>query len=314
MIKEILKNCKEFQQVLADIKGGRQAHSYLFISEDEYTAKEMAKLTAQALLCPDICDMCENCRKFNTEHPDVKYFPTKDKLLVEDSNYIASESYIKPIFANRKIFVINNFDKSTPEAQNKLLKTLEEPNSNMFYLLSTSNLNGVLPTIRSRCFKVQVGGFDQEIIKKELHGNNEIALALGNGYLGKTIELSKKTNLNDVFENAKNIICKLKQSKDVIIYSKKVLDKKDDIEFTFEILSAILEDIIAVKTRKFELMKFTNIKEDLRAVADEYSMKSISEIEKLIIQVKKEIESWTNMSLIVDNFLMNLLEVKYLCR
>ena len=318
MIKDILKKRDEFQKILEDIRGGRQAHSYLFISNDSFTAKEFSRLVAQAILCPNMCEECENCIKFHNEHPDVKYFPKKNQLLVDDSNYIVDESFVKPIFANDKIFIVDDFDKSTTEAQNKLLKVLEEPNSNMYYLLSTSNIENVLPTIRSRCFKVEIGAFSKEEIEKELVGvdpdTREIALALGNGYLGRTIELSKKKNLGDIFMLATNIICKMKSSKEVLVYSKRIMDNKDDILFIYEILTLILEDLIAIKTKQKNIVRLKYIESELNQVADEYSMKCITEIEKLIRNDVKEMKFFTNMTLIVDNFLMNMLEVKYLCR
>ena len=315
MIEEILKNCDEFKNILKEIKSGKPAHSYLFVSEDEFSAKELSRLTAQALLCSDLCGTCENCVKFKAGHPDVKFFPTKDKLLVEESNFIASESFIKPIFADRKMFVIDDFDKSTEEAQNKLLKTLEEPNENMFYLLSTSNPDLVLPTIKSRCFKVVVGRFNEEEIKRALGGNfDELALVLGDGYLGKTLALSKKDDLSQVFDLAKSVVFDLKQSKEVIVYSKKIFEKKDDLELILEVLSIILEDLMFVKTQKFDMLKLKSLRKEMVSVADQYSMKCIAEIEKLIINVKKEIGAYVNPALVIDNFLMGFLEVKYLCR
>lgn len=318
MIRNILQEREEFKKVLEDIKNGTQAHSYLFISNDSFTAKEFSRLVANALLCPELCGKCENCIKFKNDHPDVKYFPKKNQLLVEDSNYIVDESFVKPIFADNKIFIIDDFDKSTSEAQNKLLKVLEEPNSNMYYLLSTSNAQNVLPTIKSRCFKIEIGSFPREVIEKELKAvdsdTREIALALGSGYLGRTLELSSKKNLGDVFMLATNVICKLKSSKEVLIYSKKIMENKDDILFIFEIISMILEDLIAIKTKRMELVRLKYIEGELTGVSDEYSMRCITEIEKLIRRDIREINSFTNTNLIVDNFLMNLLEVKYLCR
>lgn len=318
MIQEILRNSDEFQNILKDIKEGKEAHSYLFISSDKFTANEMANLVANALLCPDLCGKCENCVKFQKEHPDVKYFPKKGQLLVEDSNFIVDESFVKPIFADKKIFIIRDFDLSTPASQNKLLKVLEEPNENMFYLLSTSNPESVLPTIRSRCFKVNIKNFDKETIEKELfglYGNlKRISVAVGGGYLGKTIELSRKENIEALFDLSLSIVTKLKASKEVVMFSKKLIDKKDDILLIFEMISLLLEDIIAIKAGQEELLKFEFVKDELKVVLNDYSLKAIAEIEKLIENVVMEFKSNANQILVVDNFLMNLLEVKYLCK
>lgn len=317
MIQEMLKNSEDFQNILKDIREGKEAHSYLFVSADKYTAKEMSKLVANALICSDLCGACANCIKFKSEHPDVKYFPKKNQLLVEDSNHVVEESFVKPIFADKKIFVINDFDNSTPASQNKLLKVLEEPNDNMYYLLSTSNIESVLPTIRSRCFKVDIKNFDKSLIEKELfglYGNlKRISLALGGGYLGKTIELSQKSNLEELFDISLSVVTKLKSSKEILIYSKKIIDKKDDILLIFEMFSLLMEDLIGLKTGYTDL-KFGFVKEELESVLNDYSLKAITEIEKLIENVVRELKSNTTQTLVIDNFLMNLLEVKYLCK
>ena len=318
MIKDILTNSEEFQGILRDIKAKKNSHSYLFSSPDRFTAREMARLVANALLCPDLCGKCENCIKFQSEHPDVKYFPKKNQLLVEDSNYIVDESFVRPIFADKKIFIIDDFDNSTPASQNKLLKVLEEPNDNMFYLLSTSSLQNVLPTIRSRCFKVEIGAFDKKVVEGILSdtdvSSKKLCLSLGGGYLGKTIELSKKDNLENLFNLASDILCSLKSSKEVLIYSKKILDEKDDILLIFEIISLLLEDLIAIKLHEFNLVRLEDAEQRLKQVSDDYSLKCIEEIQKSITKSVQELKSLTNTSLVVDNFLMNLLEVKYLCK
>lgn len=316
MIEKMLQESESFKRIIEDIKKGVNPHSYLFISSDKYTAQKMADLTAKGLLCNNLCGKCENCLK--VDHPDIKTFPTKDKLLVEDSNKIVEESFIHPIFADRKIFIIRDIDNSTAEAQNKLLKVLEEPNSNIYYILTTSNLENVLPTIRSRCFKVEIGAFSKAEIEKNIKISNEddreVILALGQGYLGKTIELSKKKNIRELFIVASSVICEMKSSKDVIKYSKRILEKKEDINLIFEIISQILEDLIMLKDKKTDLVKLSFFASELSKKTMDYSMKAICEIEKLIIKAMKELSYFTNLTLVVDNLLMNILEVKYRCR
>ncbi len=96
---------------------------------------------------------------------DIKMYPKNNaKLLVADANEIVSESFIKPVNLPYKIFLINNFDVSTEEAQNKLLKILEEPPKNVYFILSVKNEGKVLPTIKSRCDKIKILPLSQEEI------------------------------------------------------------------------------------------------------------------------------------------------------
>ena len=136
MIEKDLKKQANLVQFVEDIKNKREPHTLLFISSDSFLLEKLMDAFAQAVLCQDMCDDCLNCKKLlSKNHPDVMYFPTKNQLLVEDSNKITTESFTKPIFADNKIFIIKDFDKSTDEAQNKLLKVFEEPNANVYYFL-----------------------------------------------------------------------------------------------------------------------------------------------------------------------------------
>ena len=141
-----------------------------------------------------------------------------------------------------------------------------------------------------------------------------IAVAVGGGYVGKTLDLVKKFDLEEVFSISLDTLTKLTSSKDVLVYSKRILEKKDDIALIFEIISLILEDMLALKTKKADLLKLKFVKDEIKSALDDYSIKAISEIEKLITNVMQELKFNTNMTVVIDNFLMSLLEVKYLCR
>ena len=165
------KTIKKHNLVLSfqeELKNKREPHTSLFVSSDGLFAEKMMNTFAQAILCESLCDDCLNCKKLlSGNHPDVMYFPTKNQLLVEDSNKISNESFVRPIFADKKVFIIRDFDKSTAEAQNKLLKIFEEPMPNVYYLLSTTNIEKVLPTIRSRCFKITLPALSKEEIAND---------------------------------------------------------------------------------------------------------------------------------------------------
>ena len=192
MIEHIFKNMTFFIAFI-NAQNGRN-FSYLIISE-AFSASVVAKLFAQALLCKDMCGKCENCQKIVLgSHPDVKIFPENGRLLVEDSKKIVEESFVRPIFADKKIIIIQNLEDATEEAQNKLLKSLEEPNDSVTYILTTASPEKVLPTIRSRCIKIQIPPVKNSDVAPFLAGDEKtktLALAIGGGQVAKTIELSK---------------------------------------------------------------------------------------------------------------------------
>ena len=295
----------------------REPHTIIFISNDRVLSEKTIEAFAQTIICNDQCGECLNCKKLlSKNHPDVMYFPTKNQLLVDDSNKISAESFVKPIFADKKVFVIYNFDKSTEEAQNKLLKIFEEPNENVYYLLSTTCIEKVLPTIRSRCFKIYLNNLQREDLESEISAkcDRDLVLELAKNNLGKAIELSTNKNLEEVFELAFSILKDMKTSKQVVIYASKVLAKKDSFDLLLSILVTLLEDILAKLCKKDELVLLKSRDEALTSVVKDYTVKSVCEIEKLIRKVNEERTYNVNLTNVVDNLLLGILEVKYLCK
>ena len=154
-LTETIKEQEFFQNLIEKKKTNTLSNSILFFCEDKYTAQSVLILTALLLQYPTFDMFNEKSAEYIKIEKgvdlDVKVHPKNaEKLLVADSNEIVSEAYVKPVNMPNKIFVINNFDVSTEEAQNKLLKILEEPPKNVYFLISAMSEEKVLPTIKSR--------------------------------------------------------------------------------------------------------------------------------------------------------------------
>lgn len=309
---------EQFDTFLKTLNRSTAAHSYLIISKDAFSANEMALLFAQAILCGDMCGECENCKKVVAHsHPDLKFFPESAKLLVEDSKKIVDESFIKPIFADKKIFIISCVDNSTEEAQNKLLKSLEEPNEAVYYILTTANIEKVLPTIRSRCNKIELSPVSEEKILPLLSGDEQtkrLAARLGGGYISKSMQLSKNENLKDIASLALSILCDLTSSREAIKYVKKVIDLKSDFTILVEILNLAIEDALKVKTQKSYKLALDMFSDKILEAANNLSIKCLSSLCLTLNKSVRDLNFNVNLPLVADNLVMNILEVKYLCK
>ena len=170
-LAQSIKEQDFFKSLVEKKERGTLSNSILFFCDDEQTAKVSQVLTALMLQYPTFELFDENSVEFakilNGADIDNRYYPkNNEKLLVSDSNEIVSEVFIKPVNFDKKIFVINNFDVSTTEAQNKLLKVLEEPPKNVYFLLSAKRQDKVLPTIKSRCDKIIISPLSEQEISK----------------------------------------------------------------------------------------------------------------------------------------------------
>ena len=156
------------------LRTGRVSQAYLIHGEKGSGKLALAQAFAAALVCEhpveqdgllEPCGTCHSCHQMATgSHPDVILataeragVTTKTKTLgVQLSRFIQSDVAIKPYEGDWKIYIIPEADRLNQQAQNALLKTLEEPPAYAVFLLLTDNLSAFLPTILSRCVTLQL--------------------------------------------------------------------------------------------------------------------------------------------------------------
>ena len=314
---ETIKQQAFFKDFVAKKESGNLLNSTLFFCEDDCTSSKVLVLAA-LLLEYDTFDMfdetsAEFLRIEEGIDLDVKVFPKNgQKLLVSDANEIVSECFVKPVNLPKKIFIINNIDVSTDEAQNKLLKVLEEPPKGVYFLISAKSEERVLPTIKSRCDKIKINPLSKEEIEKVCL--DELACVLGGGYIGQTLALARNESLAQVAKFAVSLLTELKSSKQVIKFSKTFLDLQGFVDIILKVLCMGIEDIIKLKCESEDLVSLEMYKKDLKEVEPEFSVEALCEISKLISKFIEKKEFNTNLTVAVDNLLLKMLEVKYLCK
>ena len=316
-LTEIIKNQDFFKKIEEKFQKNLISNAILYFCEDEIMSKTALILTAMLFeyqMFEMFDDKSAEYQKIEKGIDlDVKVYPKNgDKLLVSDSNEIVSECYIKPANLPYKIFLLNNFDISTEEAQNKLLKVLEEPPKNVYFILSAKSEERVLPTIKSRCEKIKIAPLSQNEISTIC--DDKLACALGEGYVGKTLALSKNEDLKQIADFGVSLLTELKSSKDIINFSKKFVELKDNINLILKVVLLAIEDIIKIKCESENLVKLKMYIEDLKLVEPEFSIQALCEISKMISNFLQRLEFNANLNVATDNLLLKMLEVKFLCK
>lgn len=317
-LDKIITSSQEFKMLESELFEGKLSKTIMLISKDGDYSFEFAKLLSCRIFDESDESLTgENVVKVKAgSHPDLKIYPLKERLLVADSEEIVDESSIKPIFASKKVFIIRNIEKSMEGAQNKLLKTLEEPQNNVYFIVTCSNINQVLPTIRSRCAKIELGRLSDDKIKIYLGDceNLQLISVLSEGFIGKAEGLQNYPHLRPLFESVLSCVTTLKSSREVLIYSNRLLEFSEQFNLIIECFSLIFEDILFIKSGKIEKVRFKEKIDVLTSVIDDYTIKAIIEIRKLIDKAVKEMTYNCNIVVVIENLLLNILEVKYICR
>lgn len=199
----------------------RLPSSYI-ISGEAGTGQEIfAMQSAYALMCEDKdnkpCMKCKVCRSLiKGLHPDFFLLDYKDQnsIGVDDIRSKVTDTVgIIPLISDRKVYVILEADKMTVQAQNSLLKTIEEPPDYAFFFLVTSNASKLLPTIHSRCIKLDTAAIDvpalSDMLLNKYKYDKKLADRIANFSLGridKAVMLSENAEMLGLYEEAFKLI------------------------------------------------------------------------------------------------------------
>ncbi|MEW6446885.1 MAG: DNA polymerase III subunit delta' [Bacillota bacterium] len=184
-------------------KSGRLSHAYLFTGPAGVGKHTTARAFAAALLCTspiggDACGECGQCTLYyGPGHPDLLSLdPGESTLKIEQIRQVVSAVGRKP-YHRRHVVIIDQAEKTTVEAQNAFLKTLEEPPGEAVFLLISAHPDALLPTIVSRCCAVRFGRLAPGIVADELIKRYHVAerearvlAALSGGSIGRALELT----------------------------------------------------------------------------------------------------------------------------
>ena len=318
LISEFLK-LKSIQKIYnEDIT--QKTESYLFYSPDKLTNKNYALALALCMMCQNnCCQACPDCLKIKEgTHPDVLCFPEGKSLAVSDSKKIVEETTKKPMLADKKIIIINDIDNSSAEAQNKLLKIIEEPPKNVIFVATATNMDNVLATIKSRMQKRQIEKFSngqiENILQHEQSPYKELAIIKGEGYLGKTLEILNDGQYFEYYSKAKSLVFEIKTTSQILQYLNDKNLTRDCLKQILGHMSLFYSDILLCKVgqsadaqNQLEVDLYTQTK-------NEFSIKALVEIQKLLNEAVKKIQANGNVNLILETLLVKILEVKYLCK
>lgn len=285
-------------------------HAYLFHSVDKQLNNNIALLFAKSIMCENnsACNVCYACKQFDSNsHPDFVKLE-QSSIKVEDVNNLMNKLNTKPISSNHKVFVILNAENINEISQNKLLKSLEEPNPSTIFILTTSKIDKLLPTVLSRLHKINVPKLnktDLTIISNELKENDVDIDKYLNSNLNLTEILNFETDINyqNTLKTIKYVFENLKSSQDI----PKVASTLPDFEKTlfFPILQKVFIACINEEMFFDDLTIFIN---------QNYPKQALINSLKLIEDAYKKQMSNVNFGYILDNLLFNILKEKFLCK
>ena len=283
------------------IEMDKVSHAYIIQGDYDSGKKLMASVFAKALQCEqkgtEPCNHCTSCLQADTgNQPDIIYVSHEkpNSIGIHDvREQINGSIGIKPYSSDYKIYIVDEAEKMTAEAQNALLKTIEEPPAYAVIFLLTTNLGKLLPTILSRCVVLNIQPVKDELIKRHLLSlgvedrQAEFCTAFSMGNVGKAIRVATSEEFNEIKNDCVHM---LKYAKDMQVYEL-IQAVKELTKYKLQIYDYL--DFMLMWYRDVLLLKATGnansliYQEEYSSIRDRGNQSSYEGIQKIIEEIEK---------------------------
>ena len=309
------------------VRTGKVSHAYIINGERNAGKEFIAKTFAMAVQCEnrqdvEPCGECHSCKQaLSGNHPDI-IFITHEKpgtIGVDDiRRQINGDVAIKPYSGPKKIYIVSEGEKMTVQAQNALLKTLEEPPEYAVILILTDNVNTLLPTILSRCVVLNMKPVRDAQIKEYLMENMgipdykaDICVAFARGNVGKARLLANSEEFDKVKEEAITLLKYIGEMElhEFVAAIKKINEYKFDVNDYMDILSIWYRDVLLFKaTHDVNHLIFREEIQSIRKVADKSTYEGIERIIDALEKSKQRLNANVNFELTMELLLLTIKE------
>lgn len=310
------------------LKYNKISHAYLIQGERLSGKMMIADIFARALQCENAegekpCNQCRSCKQaMNRNHPDILYVEHEKPNVISVDNIrqqINGDIAIKPYSGAHKIYIVDEAEKMNVQAQNALLKTLEEPPEYAVILLLATRVEAMLQTILSRCVVLNTRPVHEDMIKEYLMRRVQvpdyraaICASFARGNVGRAAELAS----DEQFDHMKSsVIGTMKNISDMEINkiaaeTKKIVEEKFDVDDYLDLCFIWYRDVLLYKACGiYGDSGHIIFKEDMAEIADaagRYSYDGIERIIHSIDRARSRLKANVNFELTMELMLLDM--------
>ncbi|MBP5308358.1 MAG: hypothetical protein J6Z34_04390 [Clostridia bacterium] len=311
-----------FRAVTGDKKAGKLSHSYLLLCRDEAWARDYLKALAKLIMCEKGgCGECRACKLIDREvYADCEIYPREgEKITAEGIDIIVSEKcYVKPLESSIRVFAVAGAEKMNVPAQNKLLKTLEEPPANVCIILSANGDHSLLPTVKSRVKRLEIPLFPSGEIYSAFEGRFadkeklKTVCELCDGRPGDVESLYACDAVSTAVGECVSLLVNIKKSRDIAYYSGKLIKKtRDEFAAFISAMRVVVRDALFIQEGMENSVINSAKKEELEEIALKYRQGALLSFAEALKDAAAATEGYANQTMLADKILFTLLEENY---
>ena len=324
--KDVVGHSEIIQYIQNAVIEDKVSHAYNLNGEKGSGKKMLAGLFAQTLQCEkggaEPCYECHSCKQaVSGNHPDIIWVTHEkpNSISVDDIRTQVNNTVdIKPYQGPYKVYIIPQADMMTPQAQNAILKTIEEPPSYAVFLLLTENAETLLPTINSRCVMLKLRNIKDTLIKKYLMENLEIpdykadmCTAFAQGNMGRAIMLANSDHFNEIREEAVQLLKHISEMElnEIVAAVKNISVYKLEITDYLDIIMIWYRDVLLYKaTKEIDKVVFKDQLQSIKEQARKSSYEGIELILESLEKAKARLKANVNFDLVMELLFLTIKE------
>ena len=322
--EEILGNEMVKDHFKRAIENHKISHAYILTGEAGMGRKSIANAFAMTLLCEkggsEPCMTCHSCKQvMSGNHPDLIYVKHEKpgSIGVDDvREQINDTIMIRPYSSYYKIYIVDEAEKMTVQAQNALLKTIEEPPAYAVIILITTNQEAFLPTILSRCVQMKLKPLKDFTIKSYLTQNlhipekdADICAAFARGNLGKAIHLASSDEFKELFQKVM-VLVKNVGTMDISMLLDCIREMKEqnfDIGEVLDLMQLWYRDVLMFKvTKDMNLLIFKDEYKMINETGEKVDYAGLEAILAAIDTARTRLNANVNMELAMELLLLTM--------
>ena len=312
-IKEHLQKSIELDKV---------SHAYIFNGGLGAGKKTIAKLFAKTLQCEkhgtEPCNECHSCIQADSSNqPDIIWIRHEKpgSIGVDDiREQLIGDMQIKPYSSRYKIYIIDEAEKLTVQAQNALLKTIEEPPAYGIVIMLTTNADIFLQTILSRCVRLDFKPVEDELVVKYIKDNYDVtdyetkfAAAFAQGNIGRAVTIVTSGDFAKLKDEVLHVVRYAQEMtvSEIMAEVKNIANYKLTIDDYLDLMAMWYRDVLVFKsTNDVNPVIFKDELSQIKSQASHFSYEGLQDILNSIDKVKIRLKANVNFDLVIELLIM----------